>query len=738
MDKQPPETELSFDQADRVWEIIAECLERFVEAWESSSIPPAVREYLPTADTHIRQLALAELIKIDLEYRWQGDQETLLLESYFQEFSDLCNSDALPIDLLYEEYHIRKRSGKDVDPSEYFERFPKQETQLRSLLGMESPIVTSALFASSRPDDLEPGDQLGDFDLLARLGKGAFAQVFLARQRSMQRLLAVKISPDQGTEPQTLARLDHPNIVRVYDQHIIEDRKLRLLYMKYVAGGTLHGAIAQTHRHARESLTGRMLLLAVDESLDDRGESPPLNSQMREQLVIASWEETICILGSQLADALHYAHEQGVLHRDIKPANILLTSEGAPQLVDFNISYNANDVSATPAAYFGGSLAYMSPEQLEACSPDYERRPDTLSGTSDTYSLGVVLWELWTGERPFQDRSLSTGWSETIENMLELRKRSELLSYDKMPENPRSKELLRILNNCLRPAPEERYQNAQELADAFKLCQNEAALELLRPGITSWKAKFKQYALGIFFTILLLPNIFAGWFNFVYNRDHITGLQEYMQQFGNVAMVVNAVAFPLGLIILTWLFWPILQAIRNSPPDDVHEAKRLRHRCIRMGYYISLVCIAEWIVAGLVYPVAMHFSGASLDAVSIFHFACSLALCGMIVATYPFLAMSTFSVSVLYPALLKTPGLCREDESVLKWLEKKVWFFQGLGILLPLFGIILLVFLWGKGSRQALVVFSLGSFVGCGFLLLFSRRLLRDLATFKELIRLSR
>ncbi len=106
--------------------------------------------------------------------------------------------------------------------------------------------------------------------------------------------------------------------------------------------------------------------------------------------------------GRRLAESLAYADRRGgVLHRDVKPANVLLTAEGVPKLADFNISY-AESVggSSPPVAYLGGSLAYMSPEQLEACHPGMPGTAADLDTRSDIYALGVMLWELLAGVRP--------------------------------------------------------------------------------------------------------------------------------------------------------------------------------------------------------------------------------------------------------------------------------------------------------------------------------------------------
>ena len=162
----------------------------------------------------------------------------------------------------------------------------------------------------------------------------------------------------------------------------------------------------------------------IDESLEKRGESRPTMSPARHWLATASWPEAVCWIGSRLARGLDYAHRLGVLHRDVKPANMLLTARRLRQNWPISISASARrSTGATPAAYFGGSLAYMSPEQLEACDPTHARPPEELDGRSDLYSLGILLWELLTGHRPFSEQNLSGGWSAILETMVERRKK---------------------------------------------------------------------------------------------------------------------------------------------------------------------------------------------------------------------------------------------------------------------------------------------------------------------------
>ena len=186
--------------------------------------------------------------------------------------------------------------------------------------------------------------------------------------------------------------------------------------MQYLAGGTLGAVVKRVRDVPPAERTGHLLANTIALEVQHAAAVQQDDASVEHEQAIARlaempWPEVVCWLGARLAAALEYAHGHGVLHRDLKPANILLGGDGRPLLEDFNISFNAKADGVGAAAYFGGSLAYMSPEQLEACNPAHERMPDELDGRSDIYSLGVVLWELLTGERPIQDEQ-APDWRE--------------------------------------------------------------------------------------------------------------------------------------------------------------------------------------------------------------------------------------------------------------------------------------------------------------------------------------
>ncbi|MGC3967066.1 MAG: hypothetical protein QM775_06745 [Pirellulales bacterium] len=275
---------LPLEAASAVWDQLSAAVERFITAWEEGAIIPSIAEHLAALPDAQRRMTAVELIKVDLEYRWLKLKQPKYMEEYFAEFSFLSRD--VPVDLLYEEYHVRRQAGETAPPLDLLKRYPNQADELKRLLGSSSIAQSTTLVKHGprRSLTLTPGDKVDDFDLLAKLGEGAFGDVFLARQRSMQRTVALKVTADKGAEPQTLAQLDHENIVRVYDQRQLPDCGLRLMYMQYAAGGTLGAVVDKLRSIPPADRTGADYLKAVDAVLIGAAKTRP-----RSRRCVTNW-----------------------------------------------------------------------------------------------------------------------------------------------------------------------------------------------------------------------------------------------------------------------------------------------------------------------------------------------------------------------------------------------------------------------------------------------------------------
>jgi serine/threonine protein kinase len=219
--------------------------------------------------------------------------------------------------------------------------------------------------------NLESGRSVGRYRILDFLGAGAMGEVYLAEDPHIERKLAIK----------TVRLVGRPQEV--------DDRKKRLLREARAAGRLLHpNVVTLFDAGEAEGLLYLAFELVEGTDLASRLEKGPLS--LREVLRIAR----------QAADALHYAHGQGIVHRDIKPSNILLDPRGRVKVADFGIAKMAGQsTELTMAGSVMGSPQYLSPEQI---------RGEDLDGRSDIFSLGVVLYELLSGNRPFSGETITT------------------------------------------------------------------------------------------------------------------------------------------------------------------------------------------------------------------------------------------------------------------------------------------------------------------------------------------
>ena len=406
-------------------------VDAFVDAYEEAQARDGhadLADFLPGPDHPLYPAVLCELVRVDLEYGWMRGRPRRL-EDYRGRVPRPVRRPrpAPPGRLRGVPAPPPGRRGRP-SPDEYRRRFgidgvgagssrgpttgrPARREHAGSELP-DAPGGRPAARPTGWPSALrelpEPGSDFAGFRLIRELGRGAFGRVYLARQGDLaDRPVALKVSAELPGEPQALAQLQHTHIVPIYSVHRVGP--LQAVCMPYFGATTLADVLRDLRapRRAARTRARRLVETARSSRLGSTTGPRPAEPTAGRPATAAlqtlrglGYVQAVLWIGARLADGLAHAHERGIVHRDLKPANVLLTDDGQPMLLDFNLAAD------TKLRRRGGGLdrrdaPVHGPRGARGAPRPGPRRPTP--GATSTRS-GVILFELLTGRHPFPIR----------------------------------------------------------------------------------------------------------------------------------------------------------------------------------------------------------------------------------------------------------------------------------------------------------------------------------------------
>jgi tetratricopeptide (TPR) repeat protein/tRNA A-37 threonylcarbamoyl transferase component Bud32 len=363
---------------------------------------------------------------VEQRERWRRG-ERVPVESYLERFPSLAGNAEAVLDLIGNEQLLRQEAGETPQLADYLRRFPRWAPQIHVQFEVERALDMETLSQSAAASAGRPGPAAAGppapvpgYELLEELGRGGQSVVHKARQVSLNRLVALKQiltgayagAAERArfrTEAEAIARLQHPNVVQIYE--VGERDGVPFLCLEFVGGGSLAQRLA----------------------------AGPLPPREAARLVEA------------VGRAMHAVHQHGIVHRDLKPQNVLLTADGVPKVTDFGLAKCLREGAAgnTQSGDVLGTPAYMAPEQAAG-------KNRAVGPAADVYALGAVLYECLTGRPPFRAPT-------ALETLQQVLAEDPVPPSRLQPKLPRDLET--VCRKCLEKEPRKRYGTAQDLAD---------------------------------------------------------------------------------------------------------------------------------------------------------------------------------------------------------------------------------------------------------------------------------
>ena len=372
------------------------------------------------------------------------------------------------------------QNNPSFDLDEFIRDHVEYAEDLRKLFPAIKAMVQIGAAESIEPTSIaEAPFALGDFLLGREIGRGGMGIVYEVKQLSLGRNVALKVLPFASllddrrlerfkNEARSAASLKHPNIVSVYSVGF--ERGIHYYSMELVSGCSLAEIIASLAGSERETcrVTSKRMEISNTSSNTHQSMAAETSATAMLSTVIEDLRSPkpnqryrgVAKIVRDVARALHYAHETGIVHRDIKPANILLDAHGRPAVTDFGLAQVQGETNLTQTGELLGTLRYMSPEQVEG--------KQVLDERTDVYSLGLVLFELLTLKPAFD----STTRKQLISDIAD-----KVLPPTRKFDRHIPKDLERIVQKATLKAPSRRYQSAAEMADDLdRFVQNKPVL----------------------------------------------------------------------------------------------------------------------------------------------------------------------------------------------------------------------------------------------------------------------